>query len=73
MILIQAVSQYAKAEKLVHTITEADTQWVALLEESGFTVSFTNLPSHIQTHEEHAATILDEYFDSYLPPNERLN
>lgn len=71
MILIQGHSQYAKAERLVDAITDEVESWIETLEQSGFTVSLTNLPSHIDTHEVYAAILLDQFAEMYLPETEK--
>ena len=50
MILIKAQSQYAKVERLVDKLDDEILSWIESLEESGFVILFTNLPSHINTH-----------------------
>ncbi len=73
MILIQGQSQYAKAERLVHAITDEVESWIETLEQSGFVVSFTNLPSHIDTHEVYAAILFDQFAEKYLPQDKNLD
>lgn len=67
MILIKAQSQYAKVERLVDKLDDEILSWIESLEESGFVILFTNLPSHINTHEVYAAIILDQFVEMYLP------
>lgn len=73
MILIQAVSKYAKAERLVSKLDDAAMSWVDQLETDGWLVSFTNLPSHIDTHERYASVLLDQFLDMYLPETSTHN
>lgn len=73
MILIQGQSQYAKAERLVSELTDEVESWIESLEQSGFVVSFTNLPSHIDTHEVYAAILLDQFAEMYLPETQKIN
>jgi hypothetical protein len=73
MILIQAVSKYAKAERLVSKLDDVAMSWVDQLESDGWLVSFTNLPSHIDTHERYAAVLLDQFLDMYLPETSTHN
>ena len=73
MILINATSQYAKAERLVDAITDEVESWIETLEQSGFAVSFTNLPSHIDTHEVYAAILLDQFAEIYLPQGKNVD
>lgn len=67
MILIKGQSQYAKVERLVDKLDDEILSWIESLEESGFVILFTNLPSHINTHEVYAAILLDQFADMYLP------
>lgn len=73
MILINGVSKYAKAERLVSELTEEVMSWIETLEASGFVFMFTNLPSHIKTHEDYAVLLLDKLSEMYLPETENLN
>ena len=73
MILIKAVSKYARAERLVSKLDDEVMSWVDQLESDGWLVSFTNLPSHIDTHERYAAVLLDQFLDMYLPEASSLN
>jgi hypothetical protein len=67
MILIKGQSKYARVERLVHKLDDDILSWIESLEESGFVILFTNLPSHINTHEVYAAILLDQFADMYLP------
>lgn len=73
MLLINARSQYAKAERLVSELNDEVMSWIESLEESGWIVAITNLPSHIDTHEGYAAILLDQLNEMYLPETEKLN
>lgn len=73
MILINATSQYAKAERLVSELNDEVMSWIESLEESGWIVAITNLPSHIDSHEVYAAILLDQFAEMYLPETEKSN
>lgn len=73
MILIKAVSQYAKAERLVSELNDEAMDWADKMEQAGFVVAMVQLPSHIKTPEQFAAILLDEWAEQYLPQNNSLN
>ena len=73
MILINARSQYAKAERLVSELNEEVMSWIDSLEESGWIVLITNLPFHIDSHEVYAAILLDQLNEMYLPETQKSN
>ncbi len=73
MILINATSQYAKAERLVSELNDEVMSWIESLEESGWIVAITNLPSHIDTHEVYAAILFDQFAEKYLPQDKNLD
>ena len=47
--------------------------WIESLEESGWIVAITNLPSHIDTHEVYAAILLDQFAEMYLPQDKNVD
>lgn len=73
MILIKGQSRYSRVERLVDKLDDGMLSWIDQIEESGFVVLITKLPSHINTHEEYAAILLDQFADMYLPETSQLN
>jgi uncharacterized protein YqiB (DUF1249 family) len=65
MILIKGFGDYSKIERLFPRMDDEAASYVETLEESGYVVSITNLPAHIDTPERYAAVLLDQFAEMY--------
>jgi hypothetical protein len=73
MILIKGFGDYSKAEQLFPELNKEAMDQIEAWEESGYVVSITNLPSHINTPEAYAILQLDKFSEMYLPEPTNLN
>ena len=73
MILVKGQSTYSSIERLFPKLDDDAESFIDSIQDAGYVVSITNLPSHIDTPQAYAMSLLDLVADMYQDKNELFN
>lgn len=73
MILVKGQSTYSSIERLFPKLNDEAESFIDSIQDAGYIVSITNLPSHIDTPQAYAMSLLDMVADMYQDEKELFN